>query len=198
MSQEVPRIGVDLDGVIARHSLGGFWVVLRKVKERILKTTHSQKWYYPNTFLEKLAWRIINWLRVPFADKGGFFASLAKENKARFYLVTSRFKFLEKSTADWLKKYHLDKYFAEVLINNKDIDPLIFKAKTINDRGLDFFIDDDLDVIDYLKKNTNAKLFWVVPGHKDKKDNNHHDVESGDDFTDTLRKIFPRVKPETG
>jgi len=198
MNQRIIKIGVDLDGVIARHSLGGFWVILRKLKERLLKTTHSQKWYYPSTFLEKFAWKVINWLRIPFADKDGFFASLAGGNKAKFYLVTSRFKFLEKLTADWLKKYHLDQYFAEVLINNKDINPLIFKTEIIKERGLDFFIDDDLEVIDYLKKNIGAKLFWVVPGHKDKKDNNHHDVGSGDDFTDILRKLFPKVKPRTG
>jgi len=198
MNQRIIKIGVDLDGVIARHSLGGFWVILRKLKERLLKTTHSQKWYYPSTFLEKFAWKVINWLRIPFADKDGFFASLAGGNKAKFYLVTSRFKFLEKLTADWLKKYHLDQYFAEVLINNKDINPLIFKTEIIKERGLDFFIDDDLEVIDYLKKNIGAKLFWVVAGHKDKKDNNHHDVGSGDDFTDILRKLFPKVKPRTG
>lgn len=198
MKQRIPRVGIDLDGVIAQHSLGGFWVVLRKLKERMLKTTQSANWYYPNTFLEKFAWRIINQLRTPFVDKDDFFASLAQKKTARFYLVTSRFQFLEKLTADWLKKYHLDQYFAGVLINNKDIDPLIFKAKMINDWGLDSFIDDDLDVIDYLKKNTKAKLFWVVPGHKDKKDNNHHDVESGDDFTDTLRKLFPRVRSKNG
>lgn len=183
MSQKILKIGVDLDGVIAQHSLGGFWVVLRKLKERILKTTRSANWYYPNTFLEKLAWRIINWLRVPFTDKDGLFASLAGENKARFYLVTSRFKFLEKLTGSWLKKYHLDKYFAGVLINTKDIDPLVFKAKVINDKDMDFFIEDDLDVIDYLEKNTSAKLCWVVPGHTD--------------FIDTLKRLFPKKKRET-
>ena len=198
MNQRIIKIGVDLDGVIARHSLGGFWVILRKLKEKVLKTARPANWYYPNASLEKLAWRIINWLRIPFADRDGFFASLAKENKAKFYLVTSRFKFLEKLTTDWLEKHHLDKYFSGVLINNKDINPLIFKAKIINDWGIDCFIDDDIDVIDYLKKNTNAKLFWVVPGHKNKKDNNHHDVGSGDDFTDILRKLFPKVKPRTG
>lgn len=196
MVQKIIKIGVDLDGVVARHSLGGFWVVLRKLKERILKTTQSANWYYPNTFLEKLAWRIINWLRIPFTDKDSFFASLATDQKAEFYLVTSRFKFLENLTQGWLKKHGLDGHFAQVLINRQDSDPLIFKAKIINEHKLDFFIDDDLDVIDYLKKNTKAKLFWVVPGHKDKKDNNHHDVESGADFTDTLRKLFPRARPE--
>lgn len=196
MKQAIPQIGVDLDGVVARHSLGGFWVVLRKLKERMLKTTHSQKWYYPSTFLEKFAWKIINQLRVPFTDKNNFLAFLARENKAEFYLVTSRFEFLENLTQNWLKKYHLDQYFTKILINNKDINPLIFKAKTINDRALDFFIDDDLEVIDYLKKNTKTKLFWVIPGHKNKRDNNHHDVESGDDFIDTLKRLFPRVKPK--
>lgn len=189
--KKIIKVGVDLDGVVARHPLGGFWVWLRKLKEKILKKMHSSTYYYPATTFERLGWMVIDWERRPFIDKDNLFASLAKRDGVQFYLVTSRFKFLEKLTKDWLKKYRLDSCFYQVLINTDNIDPFIFKAKAIRNLGLDFFIDDDLDSINYLKDRTTAKFYWVVPGHKNKNDNHNCQIESCNDFLEALRKILP-------
>ena len=183
------KIAVDLDGVIAQHSLGGFWVWTRKAKEKILKKAHSSSYYYPSTVLEKTAWLIINGARRPFPDKNNFFASLVDGGGIQFYLVTSRFKFLEELTRNWLKKYNLDKNFHKILINSQDADPSLFKERAIRELELDYFIDDDLEVINYLEKKTKAKLYWVVPGHRKKTDNHNGGVITCDDFLDALRKI---------
>jgi len=37
METNYSRIGLDLDGVVARHSLRGFWIRLRLLKEKFLK-----------------------------------------------------------------------------------------------------------------------------------------------------------------
>ena len=188
------KIGVDLDGVVARHSLGGFWVWARKIKEKILKKMRSSTYYYPATPLEQLAWKIIDGARRPFVDKDNLFTSFAKRDEVQFYLVTSRFKFLEKLTQGWLKKYRLGSGFYQVLINTKDIDPLAFKTKAIKDHGLDFFIDDDLEVINYLKNKIPAKLYWVMPDHKNENDNPDSQVKSCQDFSEALRKILKLLK----
>lgn len=187
---KIIKVGVDLDGVVAEHSLSGFWVWLRKLKEKILIKMHSSTYYYPDNIFEQLGWMAIDWARRPFTDKDDFFASLVKKDGVQFYLVTSRFKFLEKLTKDWLKKHRLDSCFYQVLINTDNINPFIFKAKTIKNLGLDFFIDDDFGSINYLKNRTAAKLYWVVPGHKNKNDNADCQIESCSDFLEALRKIF--------
>lgn len=192
--KKIIKIGIDLDGVVARHSLGGFWVWARKIKEKILKKMRSSTHYYPNTPFERLAWKVIDGVRKPFVDKGNLFTSLSKKNDIRFYLVTSRFKFLEKLTKNWLKKYRLNSSFYRVLINTDDIDPLFFKAKAIKDYGLDFFVDDDLEVIDYLKNKTAAKLYWVVPDHKNENDNPDSRVKNCQDFPEALKKISKLLK----
>lgn len=188
--KKMVRIGVDLDGVIARHSLGGFWVWLRKTKEKILKGASISNYYYPSTIFERLGWKIIDWIRKPLVDRDGLFASLAKKGEIQFYLVTSRFKFLEKLTKKWLEKHNIDSYFHRVLINIDNLDPFEFKIRMIKELDLDFFIDDDLEVIDYLKEKTKTKLYWVVPGHKKKSDNHDSRVETCGDFLEALRKIF--------
>lgn len=187
-SKKPIRIGFDLDGVIAKHSFGGFWVVLRRLKERVLRGLHSSSYYYPSTDLEKLAWKVINWLRVPFNDEKELFSSLACGNE--FYLVTGRFKFLEKQTVNWLKKYRLDGHFSKVLINTEDLNPILFKAKVIKKLGLDFFVDDDLEVIRELKKRTAAKLCWLVPSHRSKSDNYDGEIESCASLDEYLRRIL--------
>ncbi|MBM3208798.1 hypothetical protein FJZ40_00695 [Candidatus Shapirobacteria bacterium] len=188
------RIGLDLDGVVARHALGGFWVVLRKAKEKVLKQMHTPSYYYPNTPLERFVWRMINHLRIPFKDKEGLFPSLIKEKRGEFFLITGRFKFLEEQTLAWLKKYGLDGYFARVLVNTENEDPIFFKAKAINQLNLDFFVDDDLEVVNELRRLTKTKLCWIVPGHRNKGENHHQEIVGHTDLVDALEKIFKSKK----
>lgn len=188
--KKIIRIATDLDGVIATHSLKGFWVNLRILKEKILRKIHSPAYYYPSTIIEKSAWKVINWLRKPFSDGDGLFPQLAEKKDVQFYLVTGRFRFLEKQTKDWLKEHHLKEFFHKILVNVDDIDPIVFKAKIIKKFNLDYFIDDDLGVLNYLKKHTKAKLYWIVPGPHRKSENSDNQIENCNGFLDALRKIF--------
>jgi hypothetical protein len=190
MDQKTFRIAVDLDGVIAKHALGGFWLKLRKIKEKTLKKTHLTTYYYPSTFIEKTAWKVINGLRRPTLDKNGLFLSLAQKKEVRFFLITSRFKFLEKLTHNWLKHHRLDSLFYKVLINTPNINPLVFKEQMIKKFNIDYVIDDDLEVIDYLKKRTAAKFYWVVPPYQKQTENKDKKIIICTDFLEALQKIF--------
>ena len=192
VGKKIIKVGVDLDGVIAKHSLGGFWVWLRRFKEKILKKTANFRYYYPSSLIELIGWKVINWHRVPSLDRESIFSFLAAKKEIRFYLVTSRFRFLEDLTLRWLKKYELNSCFHQILINIEDQNPLVYKSKAIQTLDLDFFIDDDLEVIDYLKKKTKARLYWIVPGHRKKSDNHDDQVETCQDFAEALKKIFGR------
>lgn len=152
------KVGFDMDGVISQHTLGGFWFQLRKLKEKILKKTDGQEYYYPKTFLEKAAWLIIDWRRPPLKEKQEF-CWLAKRKNLRFFLITGRFKFLEKLTWRWLEKYQLVDCFEKVFINSDDLDPIKFKIEKIKSLKLDYFIDDEKETVAFLRKNTSAKIF---------------------------------------
>jgi len=190
MNKKPIRIGFDLDGVIAKHSLGGLWVQLRKLKEKILKKKHSSCYYYPSMLIEKRIWMLIDSRKRPFADEKNIFNSLAEKRKLRFYLVTGRFKFLERLTRKWLIKHDLINNFRQLLINIEDIDPIVFKAQTINDLKLNFFIDDDLETINTLKKKTKAEFLWIVPPHKDKSENGDDRVKSCTHVLEALEEII--------
>lgn len=185
------RVGCDLDGVVAKHSLSGFWVKVRLLKEKLLKKTHTKAYYYPQTKIEQAAWKVINWFRVP--DKKGI-ARLEDLRKKgyRFFLITSRFKFNEPSTQEWLKKYRLFSLFDKVIINVRDKSPSDFKVDAIAREKIDCFIDDDLEVLLALEK-TRAKLYWVVPGHRSHLENHRQKIRSCHSFAEALLEVSQAI-----
>ena len=88
-----------------------------------------------------------------------------EKSNCEVYLITTRFGFLEDITVNWLKKNHLHQLFHQVIINNDDLEPNEFKVKTVKELGLDYFVDDDLETLQLLSKNTEAHLFWLYPPH---------------------------------
>ena len=152
------KVGFDLDGVIAQHTLGGFWFRLRKLKEKILKKTDGKEYYYPKSFLEKAAWLIIDWCRPPLKEKK-VFCALVKDKKFQFFLITGRFKFLDKLTRKWLKKHQLTDCFEQIFVNVKNKDPRKFKNQKIQELNLDYFIDDEKETVRFLRKRVLTKIF---------------------------------------
>lgn len=190
------KVGLDLDGVVAKHSLGGFWVKVRVVKEAILKSAHSRNYYYPKTRLEQLAWIVINWCRIP-DEKGIKLLQKLVEKKFCFYLISSRLKFNYPSTIKWLKKYNLFSLFAKVLLNVEDKNPIYFKVEKVKDEKIDFFIDDDLEVLEALCQ-TKAKLFWVVPGHRNGNENHENRIVNCHSSKEALEKMVIGAKKDIG
>lgn len=183
------KVGVDMDGVIARHDFGETWFRLRKLKEKLFKKTHLYNYYYPSSYFERLAWKEINKRRMPFIDNDALFQKLVNRNKIQFFLITGRFKFLEQLTFDWLKKHELNNYFNKIMINTEDIEPQLFKSKAIRDLKINCFIDDDLETIRYLRSKTKAHLFWIVPNYQDKNEKKDNRITACNEFSETLKRI---------
>lgn len=189
------RVGLDLDGIVAKHSLGGFWVKVRLLKERYLRKVHSKDYYYPKTRLEQLAWKIINWCRVPDKEGVVLLKRLIEQN-FHFYLISSRLKFNYPSTIKWLKRYKLLGFFDKVLLNTEDKNPVFFKTEKVKEEKIDFFVDDDLEVLTALCP-TEAKLFWVVPGHRNGNENHGGKIKNCRSLKNALEKINLELKKST-
>lgn len=160
-TEQIIRVGLDLDGVIAEHPLGGVFFYIRQIKEKVLKKVKEKKYYYPNTHLERISWIIINSVRKPNRKGVSLVKQLVKDGKIEAYIITSRFKFLEKMTLRWLKLFGIIDCLKAVYVNIDDKFPHEFKAQVINDLGIDIYVDDDYESINYLRKETKAKLFWL-------------------------------------
>ena len=187
--RKIIRVGIDMDGVLARHSVGGFWVWVRKVKENLLKKSNCSSYYYPTSWIERFTWKIINERKKPFSTNIRILQRMKNDGNFRFFLVTGRFKFMEEQTRNWLAKYKLDSVFEKILINIPDIDPMTFKKKTIEKYDLDVYIEDDLEIINFLKGKTKTKYLWVVPHYRHESENKDEDVVVCKNLSEALKKI---------
>ncbi len=100
--------------------------------------------------------------RPPIAKNMNYIKNLALTNTNKYYLISSRFSFLEKRTAAIIKRYKFDKIFNAMYFNYLNNQPHLFKNEVIKKLDLDMYVDDDLQLLKYLiNKNQKTKFFWL-------------------------------------
>jgi len=149
-------------------------------------------YFYPKSQWERLILTVINRLRrISSPDKDRIKAWSDQEN-LQLFLVTARFSFLENLTLKWLTKNNLTDCFSQVFINDGNQDPVRFKASVINDQNLNAFVDDDLEVLEQLASSTRAKLFWLVPRWRQKRENGHDGIVAVSSIEEVLKSFGAR------
>lgn len=100
--------------------------------------------------------------RPPINQNMDYVKNLALANKNKYYLISSRFNFLRKRTENLIKHYKLNKIFNAMYFNYSDYQPHEFKNEMIKKLNLDMYIDDDLQLLEYLTdKNPKTRFFWL-------------------------------------
>src|SRR5690606_10478191 len=88
------------------------------------------------------------------------------------FLVSGRFSFLEDKTEKLLTRYTLKKYFEGIYFNFGNKQPHKFKEAVLKSEKVSIFIDDDIELLEYLaKKLTKVSFFWIT---KEKKYTSSH------------------------
>lgn len=100
--------------------------------------------------------------RQPIKENIEFMKKLAAENNHTYYLISSRFGFLKKPTEKLVNKYGINKIFKSLHFNFSNKQPHIFKNEIIKKLNVDLYVDDDLQLLEYLvDKNPKTKFFWL-------------------------------------
>lgn len=155
------NIGFDLDKIFVNFP--------PLVPERIIE------WLYKGRSAESLKYRMPSraeqivrifshypLFRLPITKNVNYVRDLALANTNKYYLISSRFGFLEKRTAAIIKRYKLDKLFNAMYFNYSNRQPHEFKDEVIKKLNLDKYIDDDLQLVEYLSdKNPKIEFFWL-------------------------------------
>ncbi len=87
---------------------------------------------------------------------------LAKEGKIEPYIITSRYDSLKDDFANWLKKINAKVIFKDTFHNKYNQQPHHFKEEMINKLGLDYFVEDNWDIVQHLNKTTKTKNIWIT------------------------------------
>ncbi len=153
------RIGFDFDGVI-------FYNVTRNLRpyiyfvKRYLLGIKETKFYLPkNPGMVKIAYLLH---KSSYRPNTGFkkFLKLIKNPKYEIYIITARLSFMKEDIHQLLSQYNL-KGIKQIIQNKQDDQPHLYKEKLIKKLKLNYFFDDNWDIVKHLSEHTDAKIIWI-------------------------------------
>lgn len=155
------NIGFDLDGIfIDKPPFIPNRLIDWLYRDKKSKTLAYRIPSAPEQMIRKVSHLTI--FRPQITKNVSFIKKAYGKNKHQYYLISSRFGFLEKETEKILKKHQLINIFKEKFINFNNQQPHLFKSEVIKKLKLDCYIDDDLPLISFVaKKNPKIKFFWL-------------------------------------
>ncbi|MCX8009276.1 MAG: hypothetical protein N3A54_06300 [Patescibacteria group bacterium] len=153
-------VGIDFDGVIAYNPFRVVRAPISFVKRNIFGIRHT-KFYVPKTSLEKVMWTVLHESSVFPAPGVGLLKDLVEQDQIEAHLVTARFSFLQDHLYQWLRRYSLESLFSSITVNKLDEQPHTYKESVIKQRQFDYFIEDNLDIVQHLTKTTDTQILWI-------------------------------------
>lgn len=159
MAKRKLRVGFDFDGVIAYNP---FRIIRHPVSlfKRLVLGQKRTRFFVPKTRAQKWIWAILHESSVLPGFGLSLVRKLIREDHIEAYLVTGRFSYLEPSLLRWLEGKRLTHLFKEIHINKNEEQNHHFKKRVLGQLELDAFIEDNLDVVRYLKGGK-TKIYWI-------------------------------------
>jgi hypothetical protein len=178
--QKVIKVGLDFDGVLTYNPFRVARVLIAFFKHRILKIK-KLGFFVPKNGWQKLIYYLIIILPSAFPANGSaLLKSMSGSSKYKFYLLTGRFDFTLNITHGWLKFYKLHTLFKKIYINENNEQPHVFKNRVIRIEKLDYYIEDNWDIVRSLKgSGVKAEIMWI-----------YNILDAGRDY----RQKFPFLK----
>lgn len=158
--KKIIRIGLDFDGVVAYNPFRIIRAPVAFIK-RYIFGVKKLSFYTPRSHWERIFWIIVHESSMFPAIGVDTVRRACKKKNVEFYLVTARFHFLQPSLYRWLRRNNLCDVFHAIHINQEDKQPHLHKLAVINKLHLDYFVEDNWDIVQFLRGKTKTKIFWV-------------------------------------
>lgn len=166
MIKRVLKIGLDFDGVVAYNPFRIVRAPVTFFKRNILGIRKLQFWY-PKARWQQLFWIMLHESSVFPAKGTELLKQLVKEKRIEAHLITARYSFLDDHLYNWLEKHKLERLFKTINLNRDDEQPHLFKEKIILKYKLDYYIEDNWDIVKYLSQlrtknqELRTKIYWI-------------------------------------
>ena len=154
------RVGLDFDGVIAYNPFRLVRAPWAFLKNRFLGVK-KLSFFYPKNRFEKMIWIMMHDSSIFPAKGAKFLRELVNEDLVEAHLISGRYSFLDCQLYTWLERFGLRKIFRSININEQDRQPHLFKEAVIKKLGVEFFIEDNWDIVDYLDGRSKAEIYWI-------------------------------------
>lgn len=156
------NIGFDLDEIFVSHPpFIPSSVILKLYGER---ANGKLSYRIPGWFeqqIRKLSH--ISFLRPPLQENINLLREASKKTaNVHYFLISSRYGFLNNQTKTILKKYKLANMFGKMYFNYDNQQPHLFKKEILQKERLDKYIDDDLPLLQFLAPLfPRVNFFWL-------------------------------------
>lgn len=151
-----------MDGVVLYNPIRIFrpWIVV--VKKLLGKDRKEKTFYVPKTKVEEFLWNILHKTSYKIADGLDLLKYLKDEGIIEPYLITARYKSLEKDFNDTMEKLKARHLFKVYVHNTQNEQPHLFKERMIKKYNLDMFIDDNWDIVEHLSQVLPSEKVTIV------------------------------------
>ncbi|TSC85741.1 MAG: hypothetical protein G01um101416_812 [Microgenomates group bacterium Gr01-1014_16] len=153
------RIGLDFDGVVVYDPVRIIRAPVKWFKKNVLKK-NKLSFFVPKNSWQRWVWKTIFSSSIWPAKGIDLLRQTSRNKNVEMHLITGRFDFMDAHLENWLTKYKLNGSFKSVNINRQE-QPHLFKERMINELKLDYFVEDNLDVVLYLAPRVKAKILWI-------------------------------------
>jgi len=159
MKKQPVRVGFDLDGVLLYNPARIVRPMVASVKHAFMgrKPLH---FYYPVTDAEKALWHMFHLSSIFLSPGIRGIRSLVEDGTVEAYIVTARYDFIGRHLKAWARKRGISPLFTDIIHNAGDEQPHLFKERIIRKLGLRYFVEDNYDIVNYLKKSP-IKVAWI-------------------------------------
>lgn len=154
------KIGLDFDGVVAYNPLRIVRGPITYVKRRIFGARKT-KFYVPkHPIMKALFWIPHQFSFLP--ERGmEYLRELVESGNAEAYIVSGRYGYLDDELIYWLKKHGYHRLFKDIIVNRQDEQPHLFKERQLKTLNLDYFIEDNFDIVEHLSSTVNTRILWI-------------------------------------
>lgn len=156
------KVGFDLDGVLLYNPLRIGRPIVTLIKKRILRQPARTQFHIPRTDVEKHIWRLLH--KFSLFTSPGFhkIKSLVDEGKIEAYLVTARYSFLKDDLDEFVRRNNAKQIFTSIIYNKDDEQPHVYKERIIKALDLDYFVEDNWDIVEHLSNTSiRTQIIWM-------------------------------------
>jgi hypothetical protein len=155
------KVGFDLDGVLFFNPLRFVRAPIELAKKYILNK-NTMSFYVPKTRAEELMWRAVHMSSLRPATGWARIRELSEQGLIEPYLITARFRCLKNDFNRCLRTINAESYFAGCYQNLDDEQPHLFKEKMVKQLGIEYYVEDNWNIVSHLSQNTEAKVLWIT------------------------------------
>ncbi len=166
MSKKI-KVGFDLDGVLLYNPARIVRPLVSLLKKKkVLIERKELEFYVPKTSWEQWFWELFHKSSIFLSPGFAELVQLQKKGVIEPYLITGRFGHLQGDCLKWLKKMNAKKIFVGCFINKNDEQPHLFKEKMVKKLKLDYFIEDNWDIVRHLDQTCRLNVIQNGQNHK--------------------------------